>query len=154
MQPFVSAEIPQEFYSPETYMRRFNVSYPEAVDMVHAQLNQQYLMNDTYQVNVGGPHRTQGNAWPPMWHLSIKRRDKEVIHDWRDLQTIKNLIIGEENEAIEIYPAESRLVDMANQYHLWVFVDKSVRIPIGYQTRMVGSSEEATLVGAKQRAGY
>jgi len=30
------------------------------------------------------------------------------------------MIVGEEHEAFEVYPAESRLVDTANQYHLWV----------------------------------
>ena len=151
MQKFQSADIPEQFYRPETYVARFGVSMDEAHGMVHAQVNQQYFMNDQYQVTVGGPHRTQGDAWPPMWHLSIKRLDKDAIHDWRDLQTIKNMLVGEENEAIEIYPAESRLVDMANQYHLWVFVDPEVRIPIGYQTRMVGGAEQAESVGARQR---
>lgn len=65
-------------------------------------------------------------------HLSIKRIDIEAIHDWRDLQEIKNKIVGEENEAIEIYPAESRLVDMANQYHIYVWKDPNFRIPLGF----------------------
>lgn len=73
-------------------------------------------------------------------YLSIKRNDKEPIHDWRDLQEIKNQICGEESEAIEIYPAESRLVDTANQYHLWVF-PKGERIPVGYNTRSVIDEE-------------
>jgi len=54
-------------------------------------------------------------------HLSIKRIDREVIHDWRDLQRIKNELAGPEWEGVELYPAESRLVDTANQYHLWCF---------------------------------
>lgn len=85
-------------------------------------------------------------------HLSIKRNDKEPIHDWRHLQEIKNQIVGEENEAIEIYPAESRLVDMANQYHLWVFKDQAMKAPIGFKTRGVASKEEAERIGAKQRS--
>ncbi len=84
-------------------------------------------------------------------HLSIKRNDKEPIHDWRDLQEIKNQLVGEENEAFELYPAESRLVDMANQYHLWVFKDKELKMPIGFNTRGVGSKEDAEKIGAKQR---
>ena len=85
-------------------------------------------------------------------YLSIKRNDKEPIHDWRDLQEIKNQICGEDSEAIEIYPAESRLMDTANQYHLWVF-PKGSRIPVGYNVRVVIDEE---LTGenntAKQRA--
>lgn len=56
----------------------------------------------------------------PVTHLSIKRNDRESVHDWRDLQELKNAICGPEREAVEIYPAESRRVDMRNQYHLWV----------------------------------
>ena len=79
----------------------------------------------------------------------IKRLDKEPIHDWRDLQQIKNEVMGEEAEAIEIYPAESRKMDVANQYHLFAFTTK---IPIGFVGRAVESSAKAEQVGAKQRA--
>lgn len=72
-----------------------------------------------------------------MVHLSIKRIDREPIHDWRDLQTIKNILVGEECEAIEVYPAESRLVDSANQYHLWAFTSSEVRVPVGFGERLV-----------------
>ena len=64
--------------------------------------------------------------------LSIKRIDKESIHDWRELQQIKNEIVGEKNEAIEIYPSEDRIVDTANQYHLWVFKDPTIKVPVGF----------------------
>ena len=36
-----------------------------------------------------------------------------------------------------MYPAESRLVDTANQYHLFAFADPAVRLPLGWQTRSV-----------------
>ena len=51
-----------------------------------------------------------------MFWLSIKRRDRAPVHDWRELQQIKNMIVGDEHEGFEVYPAESRLVDTANQY--------------------------------------
>ena len=51
-----------------------------------------------------------------------------------------------------IYPAETRLVDTANQWHLWVFVDSKVRLPVGFRTREVGGACEAEVVGAKERA--
>lgn len=87
-----------------------------------------------------------------LW-LSIKRRDRATVHDWRDLQRIKNMIVGDEHEGFEVYPAESRLVDTANQYHLWVFVDAAVRLPVGYQNRDVLGASEAAVFGAIQR-GY
>lgn len=64
-------------------------------------------------------------------HLSIKHNDKSCPRDWRELQRIKNELCGDEREALEIYPAESRLVDMSNQYHLWV-LPAGKRIPFGF----------------------
>lgn len=86
------------------------------------------FMNSRYQVNVRECEAVEG---PPMLHLSIKRLDKGVVHDWRELQRVKNEIVGPEREALEIYPAESRRVDSANQYHLWV-LPEGVRVPFGF----------------------
>ena len=52
-------------------------------------------------------------------YLSVKRIDREPFHDWRAMQRIKNSVLGPEWEGVEIYPAESRLVDTSNQYHLF-----------------------------------
>jgi hypothetical protein len=104
-------------------------------------------INNIYQVKISKV-KTLSKSWPPMLHLSIKRIDKEPIHDWRDLQKIKNELVGPEHEALELYPAESRVVDMANQYHLWVFKDPEVVIPVGWDTGMkIGKSGG----GSKQR---
>jgi hypothetical protein len=81
-------------------------------------------------------------------HLSVKRNDKSPLHDWRDLQRIKNEILGPEHEAMELYPAESRLIDTANQYHLWCFL--GMKAPFGYQAeRLV--MEDVGEGGGKQR---
>jgi hypothetical protein len=86
------------------------------------------------------PLQSDETELPGRWvHLSIKRHDREAIHDWRDLQRIKNEIVGEEAEGIEIYPAESRLVDNANQYHLWCVT--GVRVPIGFTSRLVTEAD-------------
>ena len=34
-------------------------------------------------------------------------------------------------------PAESRLVDTANQYHLWCFAEPEGQFPFGYTDRLV-----------------
>lgn len=70
-------------------------------------------------------------------HLSIKRIDQKPVRDWRDLQRIKNQLLGEECEAVELFPAESRLVDNANQFHLWGYDDPTFRFPLGFGDRMV-----------------
>ena len=92
------------------------------------------FMNDKYQVTMRPAQ--DGVIW-----LSIKRSDKEPIHDWRDIQEIKNQLVGPENEAIEIYPAESRRVDTANQYHLWVFADSEYRLPFGFHAGRLVTSD-------------
>ena len=77
--------------------------------------------------------------------LSIKRVDKEPIRDWPTLQRIKNTILpdGDKRYAIEIFPPESRLVDTANQYWLWVFpVDFD--IGIGFMSRAVIQETKTT----------
>lgn len=69
----------------------------------------------------------------PYVHLTIRSRDGSPVHDWRDFQRIKNELVGEEAEAVELYPAESRLVDTANHYHLWAFTQ--YRFPLGMAQR-------------------
>lgn len=107
--------------------------------------------NSRYQVikrEVGATNdRPHQYAW-----LSIKRLDREPIHDWRDLQEIKNELVGPECEGIELYPAESRRVDSANQYHLFVILDPKIRLPFGFKERLVEGTDAAAKQGAKQRS--
>ena len=88
--------------------------------------------NSRYQVVVrcpGSPPEA-----PLIW-LSIKRIDNRPCRDWRDFQRIKNELLGPEVEAVELYPAESRRVDAANQYHLWAFPGQI--LPFGFGERLV-----------------
>jgi hypothetical protein len=84
-------------------------------------------------------------------HLSIKRIDKKPVRDWRDLQRIKNQLLGEECEAMELFPAESRLVDTANQYHLWGYDDPGLRAPFGFPGPRVVDDTAGTDTGTRQR---
>ncbi len=93
--------------------------------------------NDTYRVEL--------RRRPPFVHLAIHRLDAQACSNWRHFQQIKNELVGPENEAIEIFPAESRLVDNSNQYHLWVFADPSFRIPAGFNQRFVTEKPLETL---------
>lgn len=152
MTPFVDAELPEYAKDPKFYMARFNVGVMEALRMAARAASDDVFLNDVYQVQRSTVHRgTVG--WPNFVHLSIKRIDKAPVTDWADMQQIKNELVGQENEGMQIFPAESRLVDMANQYHLWCFVDPEVKIPMGWTERMVGNVERAEEVGAKQRIG-
>lgn len=83
-------------------------------------------------------------------HLSIKRFDGGVIRDWRHLQRLKNVLCGPEREAVEVFPAESRLVDTANSFHLWV-LPAGLRVPFGYEVRQIADGDGARVVGGTQR---
>lgn len=126
----------------------YNMTYEEMLPVYEKLTKDVIWINNRYQVNIDYEPDTLGEGWPKIIHLSIKRRDKAPLHDWRDLQRIKNELVGPEHEAIELYPAESRVVDTANQYHLWCFADDRVRIPVGWPTRLV---TEVEANGSRQR---
>jgi hypothetical protein len=77
--------------------------------------------NDTYRVEVAA---NRGYL-----HLDISRHDGQPIVDRREFQQIKNAFAGPEHEAVQLFPSEKRLVDTANQYHLWVFAKPGQQFP-------------------------
>ena len=84
-------------------------------------------------------------------HLSFKNRANNPFIDWRDRQEIKNQLCGPEREGCELYPAESRLVDAANQFHLWVLPEGD-RFPFGFEQRFIVDNEGIhEQIGANQR---
>jgi hypothetical protein len=140
----------QAVTTPEEVMERFLASGhdPEEVRIAVEQFMGADLFLDetnTYQVMV---RETANGFGAPMVHLSIKRIDQQPIGDWRVMQAIKNAIVGEECEGFELYPAETRLVDTCNQFHLYVFTDPKIRIPCGFTERLVDGESKA---GALQR---
>lgn len=71
--------------------------------------------------------------------VTVYRKNLQPIGDnhWRILQEVKNTLLGPEFEAVELYPAESRKVDMANQYHLWAWRREGRQFLFGFQERRV-----------------
>jgi hypothetical protein len=61
----------------------------------------------------------QETVWGTVTHLWVRRHDSQPL-TWREMQRIKNELIGPERVAVEVYPAVSELIDQANMYHLWV----------------------------------
>lgn len=101
--------------------------------------------NSRYQVLM---KKIMTEMFGEVYSLSIRRLDRQPIHDWRDLQRIKNELVHPECDGFEMYPAESRLVDTANQYYIWVLADKTKRIPVGFTSRAVDGESK---LGAVQR---
>lgn len=95
--------------------------------------------NNRYTVMVRPMYREQSiisaGLEQPLW-LSIRREDRAPVRSWRDMQRVKDEIAGPDREAVEIFPADARLVDTANQYHLWV-MPPGTRVPFGFEERLV-----------------
>jgi hypothetical protein len=114
-------------------VKEFGVSPHDAYQAIIRAREAEVWQNDIYEVAV---YRT-----PVITHLSIKRRDRKPVTDWRDKQEIKNQLVGPENEGLELYPAESRLVDTANQFHMWVLTDPDKVIPVGFNEGRVTTND-------------
>jgi hypothetical protein len=65
--------------------------------------------------------------WGEVTHACIRNTNNTDI-PWAEKQRIKNELFGEESTAIEVFPAESELVDGANMYHIWVL---PMKLPFG-----------------------
>lgn len=78
-----------------------------------------------------------GGPWAQLGILSL---DGTARHDWRDFQSIKNDLLGPEWEAVELYPAESRLVDPSNYYILYAI---PYRFPFGLLHRVIANEKTA-----------
>ena len=92
----------------------------------------EFWEDDTYRVRVkpivGQPPITK--------QLTIRRRDLGKINDhWKELQRIKNEVVGTECEAVELYPADWRTYDTSNTYHLWA---SFIPFPFGYPEKLRG----------------
>lgn len=113
----------------------------EIVDQFEDVLNDTIYLNSRYQVNIR--YVTVPGIENSIAHLSIKRLDKARVgpERYRDFMRIRDELVGTEREAIEIYPARSREVDTANQYHLWV-MPPLMKLPFGWHEgrNVVGES--------------
>ncbi len=96
--------------------------------------------NSRYQVLV---NFEAAPGWPPVVHLKIKAHDKRCVRDWRDMQRIKNEICGTEAEGVELYPAEKRLVDEVNEFHIFV-LHPATGFPFGHEHRATATPEQVT----------
>lgn len=79
--------------------------------------------------------------WGNVEHVTITKiresEDESIIATggeraigWNEKMQIKNELFGEDRFAIEVYPKQDRLVDVADVYHLWVF-NKKFEMPFG-----------------------
>lgn len=83
-------------------------------------------------------------------HLSCKREDRLPIHDWRQLQQMKNEIVGPDRWAVEVYPDETCIVDTSNEYHLWV-LPPDADIPFAFMESEVRTAAEIETFNKQHR---
>lgn len=124
-----------------------------AVQRAHASIgmdpaDMQTWANDDYEAFVKPlPPEDEAAGGLVGIHLSVKRYDRQPCHNWRHLQQIKNEVIGPEREAVELYPAESRIVDNANQFHLWVLPEDAI-FPVGFPAGFFLTDDEIATFNA------
>lgn len=99
------------------------------------QMDRCWMSNDGYQVT----SRILITDWGKVEHVAITHNAKDENelsqHGERDIpwsikQEIKNELFGEKRLAIEVFPEESKKVDVMDVYHLWVF-PKGFSLPFG-----------------------
>ena len=109
----------------------------------HKDQPDEWWANDVYSVTLRRRPDHVFNMREGMVQLGIGALDGTARHDWREFQAIKNQLAGEECEAFELYPAESRLLDPSNYYTLWCFPGLK-RIKVGMdEPRRVFDADEA-----------
>jgi hypothetical protein len=72
--------------------------------------------NNLFIVQVWDP---VNSAWGLVTKAGVRKNDGTPT-GWAHLQQIKDELFGKEREAFELFPASSKLVDVANMYWLWV----------------------------------
>lgn len=73
----------------------------------------------------------RASEWGTIDHLLIRRHDGAAgPFPWSDLQRIKDELCGPERVAVEVFPAQSQLVDDANCRHLWA-LPEGFALPFG-----------------------
>jgi hypothetical protein len=129
----------------EHTMEAMNLTRRRAIALMQSETAKADLWrNDVYQV--------QRHYDGRFVHLNIRRIDGEaILRDWREFQAIKNQLVGEECEAVELYPAESRKIDSSNKYHLFAAPDPTFRFPLGWDKRDVQDVDDRDQPGMKQR---
>lgn len=80
--------------------------------------------------------RPVDTEWGAVIHACIRNLDSTDI-PWAVKQQIKNELFGYEATAIEVFPAETDLVDEANMYHIWI-LPEGFEIPFGLREKDAG----------------
>ena len=108
---------------PKTLQSKFEIYHGEWMP----QLDRYWFSDDGYSVM----SRLISTEWGKVEHITIQNsKMKGGDVPWSVKQEIKNELFGENRIAIEIFPAQNRLVDVMDVYHLWI-LPKNFKMPFG-----------------------
>lgn len=129
---FQRESYPPEVFSYQHHMQRWGVSKAQAKKFVRKFKEERVVRSRTHQVAINAfdaPRPFGGGTW-----LSIKRVDRSVIDSREELAAILRVVLPGHG-GFELLPAPRRLVDTANQYHVWAFPAERLRalveLPLG-----------------------
>jgi len=86
-------------------------------DAIDALMPDETWGNDRYTVNV---HLLDADR-DGFVELAVHNHRRTPHVPWRHLQQIKDEVMGADREAVQLFPAQGRLVDTANEYWLQVY---------------------------------
>ena len=90
-----------------------------------ADMDRCYVLDKKYVVMT----RQIKTEWGIVEHAFIRNKDNSDI-SWKEKQKIKNDLFGRNRTAIEVFPAESRLIDKVGAYHIWILPEE-MELPFG-----------------------
>lgn len=138
----------------DTIPYRNGVPDPDVLKGHEAFFSNSHYLVFTRVLEPGHPHdadKIVTQDAPVMVHLSMRTVENDVRHDWREMQRVKTEILGPDWEGVELYPREERVVDTANQFHLWC-VQEVFPFGFGGGLRLDAGEAPETIKGGKQRA--
>ena len=92
--------------------------HPDITDgQIDDLMNDETWGNDRYTVTV---HFLDGDR-DGFVEITVHNHRRTTHIPWRHLQQIKNEVLGADREAVQLFPAEDRLVDTANEYWLYAY---------------------------------
>jgi hypothetical protein len=110
--------------------------------------NSKYKVTFDRQCDHVHPNWPEGLA---CWYISFSMKDGGHLIDWREIQEMKNQVVGEEHEAVMLFPKDSRCMDTANQFHLYIIGDKGQEFPVGWQCQKAVTDETDGKADCNQR---
>jgi hypothetical protein len=116
--------------------RGMDLPRERAVEIVDQNQDAECWVNSRYTVLVFRDEPSWHEGAAEVIHLSIRRNDRQCPREerWRDFQRVKNELVGEANEGVELYPSDDRVADCANQFHIYVLKDPESEFPFGFRS--------------------